>query len=94
MSSEQYKQTCKLWLLTCVLALVLAWYIINPAPTLVYHHKKQDDPPNPKRREVEAHASGASSYWATTATLGASSAQSLTTNVEEQCDWPEFIELD
>jgi hypothetical protein len=53
MSREQTPQTLKLRLLALVLALALVWYSLNPAPRSVIRKKREAEPPDEKKRNVE-----------------------------------------
>jgi hypothetical protein len=53
MNRAQAKQPIKLRLLAVVLALALIWYSLNPVPTPIIHRKRDDVPPDEKKRSVE-----------------------------------------
>jgi hypothetical protein len=53
MKRERSKQTFKLRLLACVLALLLVWYSLNPAPRPAAREKKEAEPPDEKKRAAE-----------------------------------------
>jgi hypothetical protein len=53
MRSERTEQTLKLQLLAFVLAIALLWYILNPAPRPIARIKREEEPPDEKKREAE-----------------------------------------
>lgn len=53
MRREGTRQTFKLRLLAFVLALVLVWYAINPAPGSISRDKPEGELPDEKRRDLE-----------------------------------------
>jgi hypothetical protein len=93
MRRAQTKQAFKIRVLALVLALALIWYSLNPVPRPVSHCKREDDPPDEKKRNVEPQS------MAATLPLGFSlmeaRAEPLTSrDAGDDADfqWPEFID--
>jgi hypothetical protein len=91
MKREVRKQRFKLWLLTLVLALVLAWYTLNPAPSSVQPKQRQADPPDAKR---QAQAQTASGLFKSKALPALRPARAGGASFAELTDWPEYLDLD
>lgn len=91
MRRELTKQTMKLRLLALVLALALIWYSLNPAPATVIRRKREDEPPDEKKRNVEALNMPATLPAAFR--LSALMVEVLPSSDQEMDDfeWPEFI---
>jgi hypothetical protein len=53
MNRLKTKQTFKLRLLALVLALALVWYSLNPVPRPIIRRKRDDEPPDEKKRNLE-----------------------------------------
>jgi hypothetical protein len=93
MRSEQTTQTFKLQLLAFVLALALVWYSLNPAPRPIARVKREDEPPDEKKRQAEPQLSRVAILPVVFGTLGAGSVdQPLPNQDEEDFDWPDFID--
>jgi hypothetical protein len=92
MNRERKKQRLKLWLLALVLALVLTWYTLHPAPSPVHRKERENTPPDAERRRTP---------YPTDALLLASSAQpafwpaaaNATFATEDLSAWPEYLEI-
>ena len=93
MRRERTKQTFKLRLLAFVLALALVWYSLNPAPRPVIRKKREAEPPDEKKRNLEPRAMPT--------TLPASAFRPTRGAVEplpspdidgDDFEWPEFID--
>jgi hypothetical protein len=92
MRRERTRQTLKLQLLAFVLALTLIWYSLNPVPRPITRIKREDEPPDEKKRNVEPQIM-------TTNLLMAfrpwEEAVEVFTPPDEDMDdfeWPEFID--
>ena len=92
MRRERTKQTFRLRLLAFVLALALVWYSFNPAPRTVIRQKREAEPPDEKKRNVEPRSMPATLPVAFTL-VGETieSAPSLDID-EDDFEWPEFID--
>lgn len=93
MRSERTKQTLKLQLLACVLALALLWYSLNPAPRPIARIKSEDELPDEKKREAEPQLLRAVVLPSVFGMLRADSEnQTLPKQDEEEFDWPDLID--
>lgn len=95
MSLAPTKRSLQLRLLAIVLALALAWFIINPAPGPIRRERKAT-PPDADKHQCQAEAevaplSSSAFSWLRRAT---SSTTPVDAKGDEPFDWPEFIELD
>jgi hypothetical protein len=57
MRERQAREMIKLHVLALVLALVLTWYALNPAPGSMQRLERDDETPEEKRREKKSAAS-------------------------------------
>jgi hypothetical protein len=91
MRRERTKQNLKLRLLAFVLALALIWYSLDPAPRSITRIKREDEPPDEKRRNVVPQSMPAT-LPVVFRTLG-EMAKPLPSPEEDVDDfeWPEFI---
>jgi len=95
MGLERRKRSLKIRLLALVLALALAWFVINPAPGPVRRERKADPPDAGKRRlQAEAEAAPLSSSAYPSRQHVATFTVPLEAQRDEPFDWPTFIELD
>ena len=92
MTRERTKQTLKLRLLALVLALALVWYSFNPTPRLVIRKKREAEPPDEKKRNVEPRSVPATSPIAFRLTGEAIEPLSTPDKDEDDFEWPEFID--
>jgi hypothetical protein len=90
MKRERSKQTFKLRLLAFVLALLLVWCSLNPAPGYVVRRKQEPEPPDGKKRAVEPRSAPAT-LPAAFRPQGASP-EPLPPADEDDFEWPEFID--
>ena len=93
MRRELTKQTLKLRVLAFVLAVMLVWYSINPAPRLISRIKREDELPDEKKREAKPQLQRAAFLSVSFGTLrpGLSDVASSNQDEEDDFDWPEFI---
>jgi hypothetical protein len=89
MSREQTKQTFKLRLLALVLALLLVWYGLNPAPRPVIRKKLKEELPDEKKRNVEPRSMPATLPVAFRPMAGSAPPAD---DDEDDFEWPEFID--
>lgn len=94
MSREETKPRFKLWLLAIALAVVLTWYVINPAPGPIHLHKREDDTPDADRHQAQTQICGTSHRFGIRPALQPMAAMSSAAADEDLPDWPEYIELD
>lgn len=94
MAKQDSKRRIKLWLLAFVLAIVLTWYSINPAPVPIRQRERKDDPPDDARRQAHAHIGGTSLWFGSRATLQFETWHAAAAADDDMPDWPEYIELD
>jgi hypothetical protein len=94
MSGEETKQRFKLWLLTLALAVVLTWYVINPAPGPIHPRARDDDASNAERRRIRAEAGEISLQPGMRSTLPLTVAHAPDAVDDDLPEWPEYIELD
>jgi hypothetical protein len=92
MRRERTKQTLKLRLLALVLALLLVWYGLNPAPRLVVGKKREAEPPEGKKRNVEPRSMPATLPVAFRPTGEAIESLPTPNKDEDDFEWPEFID--
>jgi hypothetical protein len=92
MSREQTKQTLKLRLLAIVLALALIWYSLNPAPTPLLRRKRDDEPPDEKKRKVEPRSMPVTSPVAFRPIREMTESMPSLDEDEDDFEWPEFID--
>jgi hypothetical protein len=90
MSRAQTKQTFKLRLLALVLALALIWYSLNPAPRPIIFKKREAEPPDEKKRNLEPRNVPATLPLAFRR-IG-EMAEHLPSSGEDDFEWPEFID--
>ena len=93
MREDRKRETLKLKFLGLVLALVLTWYAINPAPGPVSRSKPEGETPDEKRRELEPQPQRG--FAPAVTCEGAESGAALWTTPDEGEDdfeWPEFID--
>jgi hypothetical protein len=93
MRRERTKQTFKLRLLAFVLALMLVWYCLHPAPRPVARTKREDESPDEKKLEAEPRFHGAALWPVALGLHGARLAdQPSPTEDEDDFDWPDLID--
>jgi hypothetical protein len=94
MQRQTIKQTLKLRLLAFVLALALVWFSLNPVPASGAQLKREDEPPDEKKREAEPLLQRTASLPLVFGTQGAGlrATQSANQDAEDDFDWPEFID--
>lgn len=95
MSLERTKRSLRMWLLALVLALALAWFVINPAPGSVLREQKADPPDTGRHQhQAEAEVAPLSSSDYPLRQRAISLIAPVHAAGDESFDWPEFIELD
>lgn len=92
MRRERTQQTFKLRLLAFVLALALVWYSFNPTPRPVIRKKREAEPPDEKKRNVEPRSMAAALPVAFRPTGGAIGPSLTPDKDEDDFEWPEFID--
>jgi hypothetical protein len=92
MRREQTKQTLKLRLLALVLALALAWYSPNPAPAPIIRRKRDDEPPDEKKRNIELQSMAATLSVAFKPIMEITEPLQSSDGGEDDFEWPEFID--
>lgn len=92
MKREVKKQRIRLWLLTLVLALALAWYTLNPVTSTAPPKRRDDDPPDAKQRRAQAQT--ADDLFALGALQMFRPAGAGGSSFDELTDWPEYLDLD
>lgn len=95
MTDEQTIQTIRLRLLAFVLALALTWYAMNPAPGPVRRVKRDDGPPDEKRREAKSPPGLSCVYVGMEIGTMKSALDPLSPAGEdmEDLEWPEVIDV-
>lgn len=92
MRRDRINQSFKLQLLAFVLALVLLWYSLNPAPGPIARIKREDDVPDEKKRQAEPQLRGAALWPFMFRTPGAGFADKPSPDQDEDdFDWPDLI---
>ena len=92
MRREQTKQTFKLRLLAFVLVLALIWYNLNSVPKPIIRHKREDEPPDEKKRNVKPQSMPATLLLAFRPPRETAEALPLPKEDEDDFEWPEFID--
>lgn len=97
MRRARVKQSFRLRLLALVLALLLLWYSLNPAPGRVERIKRDDEVPDGKKREAEPTLPGRAIFPGLLTIPGAPGARPwdeavLNRDDDDDFDWPEFID--
>jgi hypothetical protein len=92
MRREQTNQTFRLRLLAFVLALALMWYSLNPAPRPVIRNKREDEPPDEKKRKVEPPSVPATLPTAFRPMRQWVEPLPSADKDEDDFEWPEFID--
>ena len=101
MREEQSRRELRRRLLPFVLALMLWWYTVNPAPTPLprrSHGGAEDEAEReaeeaPVRRQTRT-VNDERDLWGTTALSQGSNAQGAAPVEPEELDWPEYLDLD
>jgi hypothetical protein len=92
MRRERTRHTFKLRLLALVLALAIVWYSLNPTPRPVIRKKREVEPPDEKKRNVEPQSMPALLPIAFRPTGVAIEQLPTPDDGEEDFEWPEFID--
>ncbi len=95
MRRARVKQSFKLRLLALVLALLLLWYSLSPAPGRVERVKRDDEVPDGKKREAEPSFPGGAVFPGLLRMPGARTLNEAVLSLDEEDDdfeWPEFID--
>ena len=93
MRRGQTRQTFKLRLLAFVLAFAILWYILNPAPRPIARIKREEKPPDEKKREAEPQLQREACLPIVFRPLRAGSGnQTLPIQDEDEFDWPDLID--
>lgn len=90
MRRERNEQTLKLRLLALVLALAIVWYSLNPTPRPIVRKKRDEEPPDEKKPNVEPRRMPATLPVAFGMIRAA--AGPLPSSDEDDFEWPEFID--
>jgi hypothetical protein len=91
MDRVQTKQTLKLRLLAFVLALAILWYSLNPVPTPIIQRKREDEPPDEKKRSVEPQRLPMTLPVAFKSIGEIAEPLPFPDEDEDDFEWPEFI---
>lgn len=95
MRRAEPKRSFKLQMLALVLALVLIWYSLNPAPGPVRSYRPEEELPDEKRREVEPQILSAGAVPKADARPLAGPEISSAFNDDDEMDdfeWPDIID--
>jgi hypothetical protein len=93
MRSERTRQTFKLRLLAFVLALALVWYSLNPTPSPITRRKREAEPPDEKKRNVEPRRMPAAALPLALGYFGEKPELLPSPDKDEDdFEWPEFID--
>ena len=91
MRRVQTKQTFKLRLLAFILALAILWYSLNPALRPLVRKKKEAEPPDEKKRNVEPQGKPATLPPAFMSPIENAERLPLP-DEDDDFEWPEFID--
>jgi hypothetical protein len=92
MRKEQTKQSLKLRLVAFVLALALMWYILNPVPIPIIRHKRDDEPPDEKKRNLEPQPMQVTLPVAFRPIIEIAEHLQSSRGDGDDFEWPEFID--
>jgi hypothetical protein len=95
MREERFRQAIRLRMLAFVLALILTWYALNPAPGSMTGIKRDEGQPDEKRREARSPSGlNCDSVWTGANATETSSDPFLSAgqNIDE-LEWPEVIDV-
>lgn len=94
MREEGFRQAIRLRLLALVLALALTWFALNPAPGSVTKIKRDEAPPDEKRRQARSQTGvNCDPGWTETrAPESALDSFSFTGANIDNLEWPEVID--
>jgi hypothetical protein len=92
MRRERTKQSLKLRLLAFVLTLALVWYSLDPAPKPVTRKKREAEPPDEKRRNIEHQSMPATLLVVSKPLEKVIKALPSFDKEVDDFDWPEFID--
>jgi hypothetical protein len=92
MSRVKTKQTLKLRLLALVLALALIWYSLNPVPTSSIRRKRDDEPPDEKKRNLEPQPMPVTLPVAFRLVREMAESMPSLDEDDDNFEWPEFID--
>ncbi len=92
MRIEQTKQNLKLRLLALVLALALIWYSLNPVSRPIIRHKRDDEPPDEKKRNIEPQPMPATLPVAFRPIIKIAEPLQSSRGDGDDFEWPEFID--
>jgi hypothetical protein len=92
MIRERTKQTLRLRLLAFILALALVWYSLNPTLSPIPYKKREAEPPDDKKRNVEPHSMPATLSLALRPLRELAEPLPAPDKDEDDFEWPEFID--
>lgn len=95
MRDERFRQAIRLRMLAFVLALILTWYALNPAPSSMTGVKRDEGQPDKKRREARSPSGlNCDSVWTKANATETTSAPFLSAgqNIDD-IEWPEVIDV-
>jgi hypothetical protein len=92
MKRERRKQSFRLRLLAFVLAVLLVWYSLNPAPRPAARRNQEAEPPDEQKRTVEPRGVPATLPSAFRPTLLPAEPLPSEGDEEDDFEWPEFID--
>jgi len=94
MWEDRFRQAIRLRLLALVLAFVLTWYALNPAPGAVRTDVRETEPPDENRCEAKtALRASHRPEWAETGVRGSSLNPPSRKEDMDELEWPEIIDI-
>ncbi|MCA1568055.1 MAG: hypothetical protein LC803_20905 [Acidobacteria bacterium] len=94
MREERFRQAFKLRLLALVLALVLTWYALNPAPGTVRADRRETEPPDENRSEAKtAFRASRQPEQVEAGVRGSSFHPPSRAKEVDDLEWPEIIDV-
>lgn len=93
MGEDRFRRAFRLRLLALVLALVLTWYALNPAPGTVRTRARETEPPDENRCEAKnALRASRQPEWVEAGVKGSSRSPSSRAEDAGELEWPEIID--
>lgn len=94
MGEDRFRRAFRLRLLALVLALLLTWYALNPAPGTVRTRGRETESPDENRCEAKnALRASHQLEWAEAGVRGSSLIPSSRAEDADELEWPEIIDI-
>lgn len=94
MWEERFRRAFRLRLLALVLAIVLTWYALNPAPGTVRSDRRETEPPDENRCEAKtAFRASRQPEWMKAGVRSTSLKPPSRAEELDELEWPEIIDI-